>query len=148
MFSTDLTGYKRIYRGDFGFPGNHIEEGSIGLQNLADVGLVSPIYTVFGFSPDVIDNEYAYYVLKTGLYKHIFAINTSASVDRRGSLRWDEFASFPFPDPPIAEQRAIADALAVSAKQVAVLRDEERLLERQKRGLMQKLLTGEWRLRA
>jgi type I restriction enzyme S subunit len=146
VYSSDLTGYKRIHRGDFGFPSNHVEEGSIGLQNLTDIGLVSPIYTIFRFSTDKIDNEYAHYVLKTGLYRHIFEVNTSASVDRRGSLRWDEFATIPFPVPSLEEQREIVKVLHVSAKRLSALREERSLLERQKRGLMQKLLTGEWRV--
>jgi type I restriction enzyme S subunit len=145
VFSSDLTGYKRIHRGDFGFPSNHVEEGSIGLQNLTDIGLVSPIYIVFRFSASKIDNEYAHYVLKTGLYRHIFEVSTSASVDRRGSLRWDEFATIPFPVPSLQEQREIVKVLHLSAKRLAALREERSLLERQKRGLMQKLLTGEWR---
>jgi type I restriction enzyme, S subunit len=146
VFSSDLTGYKRIHRGDFGFPSNHVEEGSIGLQNLTDIGLVSPIYTVFRFSANKIDNEYAHYVLKTWLYRHIFEVSTSASVDRRGSLRWDEFATIPFPVPSLQEQREIVKVLHLSAKRLAALREERSLLERQKRGLMQKLLTGEWRV--
>jgi len=146
VFSSDLTGYKRIHRGDFGFPSNHVEEGSIGLQNLTNIGLVSPIYIVFRFSANKIDNEYAHYVLKTGLYRHIFEISTSASVDRRGSLRWDEFATIPFPVPSLHEQREIVKVLHLSAKRLAALREARSLLERQKRGLMQKLLTGEWRV--
>jgi type I restriction enzyme S subunit len=147
VFSSDLTGYKRIYRGDFGFPSNHVEEGSIGLQNLTDIGLVSPIYTVFRFSGEKVDNEYAYYVLKTGLYRHIFEVSTSASVDRRGSLRWDEFGTIPFPVPSFEEQQEIVKVLNTSAKRIAALRKERSLLERQKRGLMQKLLTGKWRVK-
>lgn len=147
VYSSDLAGYKRIYRGDFGFPSNHVEEGSIGLQNLVDVGLVSPIYTVFRFDKNAIDNEYAFHVLKTSLYRHIFSINTSASVDRRGSLRWNEFALIPFPVPPIVEQRKIAAALSASGRRLSLLRSERQLIERQKRGLMQKLLTGEWRVK-
>jgi type I restriction enzyme S subunit len=61
-----------------GFPSNHIEEGSIGLQNLIDVGVVSPIYTVFRFAADKVDENYAYAVLKTELYRHI-EVSTSAS---------------------------------------------------------------------
>jgi len=144
VYSANLTGYKVILRGDFGFPSNHVEEGSIGLQNVADIGLVSPIYTVFRFSSEVIDNEYAYYVLKTGAYRHIFETSTSASVDRRGSLRWSEFSKIPFPVPPLMEQREIVKVLNTSMKRIALLREEKLLFERQKRGLMQKLLTGEW----
>ena len=145
-FSTDLSGYKKIWRGDFGFPSNHVEEGSIGLQNLTDIGVVSPIYTVFRFDPDQVNAEYAFAVLKTELYRHIFEVSTSASVDRRGSLRWSEFSRLPFPVPPLDEQEAIADVLRTSRRELDALTDEIEALTRQKRGLMQKLLTGEWRV--
>lgn len=146
VFSTDLSGYKKIWRGDFGFPSNHVEEGSIGLQNLIDVGVVSPIYTVFRFAPDKVDADYAFAVLKTGLYRHIFEVSTSASVDRRGSLRWSEFSKLPFPVPSLAEQKAIAEVLRTAQTDLDALKTEIEALTRQKRGLMQKLLTGEWRV--
>lgn len=145
VFSADLTGYKKIWRGDFGFPSNHVEEGSIGLQNLTDIGVVSPIYTVFRFEADQMNAEYAFAVLKTELYRHIFEVSTSASVDRRGSLRWSEFSRLPFPVPPLDEQEAIADVLRTSQREVDALTDEIEALTRQKRGLMQTLLTGKWR---
>lgn len=146
VFSADLSGYKKIWRGDFGFPSNHVEEGSIGLQNLTDVGVVSPIYTVFRFAPEKVDADYAFAVLKTGLYRHIFEVSTSASVDRRGSLRWSEFSKLPFPLPSLEEQRAIAEVLRTAQTDLDALNTEIEALTRQKRGLMQKLLTGEWRV--
>lgn len=147
VFSADLSGYKKIWRGDFGFPSNHIEEGSIGLQNLTDTGVVSPIYTVFRFDPHKVNADYAFAVLKTGLYRHIFEVSTSASVDRRGSLRWSEFSRLPFPVPPLAEQKAIADVIRTSWSELELIDDEIEALTRQKKGLMQKLLTGEWRVK-
>lgn len=147
VFSADLSGYKKIWRGDFGFPSNHIEEGSIGLQNLTDVGVVSPIYTVFRFASDKVDADYAFAVLKTGLYRHIFEVSTSASVDRRGSLRWSEFSKLPFPVPSLVEQKAIAEVLRTAQADLDALNTEIETLTRQKRGLMQKLLTGEWRVK-
>jgi type I restriction enzyme S subunit len=146
VFSSDLTGYKKIWRGDFGFPSNHVEEGSIGLQNLVDVGVVSPIYTVFRFNPERVNVDYAFAVLKTELYRHIFEVNTSASVDRRGSLRWSEFSKLPFPLPPLAEQVAVAEVLRTAKAELDGLAYEIKLLNQQKCGLMQKLLTGEWRV--
>jgi len=146
VFSADLTGYKKISRGDFGFPSNHVEEGSIGLQNLTEIGVVSPIYTVFRFDPSKVLGEYAFAVLKTEIYRHIFEVSTSASVDRRGSLRWKEFARLPFPVPPLAEQEAIAEVLHTSKSEIDALDAEIEATSRQKRGLMQKLLTGEWRV--
>jgi len=147
VFSADLSGYKKIWRGDFGFPSNHVEEGSIGLQNLTDIGVVSPIYTVFRFNSDQVNAEYAFAVLKTELYRHIFEVSTSASVDRRGSLRWSEFSRLAFPVPPLDEQEAIADVLRTSRRELDALTDEIESVSRQKRGLMQKLLTGEWRVK-
>ncbi len=144
VFSADLSGYKKIWRGDFGFPSNHVEEGSIGLQNLIDVGVVSPIYSVFRFAPEQVDADYAFAVLKTGLYRHIFEVSTSSSVDRRGSLRWSEFSKLPFPVPSLAEQIAIAEVLRTAQSDLAGVTAEIDALARQKRGLMQKLLTGEW----
>lgn len=147
VFSADLSGYKKIWRGDFGFPSNHVEEGSIGLQSLTDVGVVSPIYTVFRFDPAQVNPDYAFAVLKTELYRHIFEVSTSASVDRRGSLRWSEFSKLPFPVPPLVEQEAIAEMLRTAEADLDALNAEIEALTRQKRGLMQKLLTGEWRVR-
>jgi type I restriction enzyme S subunit len=146
VFSSDLSSYKIIRRGEFGFPSNHVEEGSIGLQNLVEEGLVSPIYTVFRFDADRVDNDYAYSVLKTELYRHIFQVSTSASVDRRGSLRWSEFSTLPFPLPSIDEQRAIQKVIAAGQSQIVQQLMERDALAKQKRGLMQKLLTGEWRV--
>ena len=148
VFSSDLTGYKKIWRGDFGFPSNHVEEGSIGLQDLVDVAVVSPIYTVFRFIPEKIAKAFAFSALKTSLYRHIFEVSTSASVDRRGSLRWKEFAKIPFPVPPRSEQEAISEVLAVHSRKLTALEEQRDMYVRQKRGLMQKLLTGEWRVRA
>jgi type I restriction enzyme, S subunit len=147
VFSEDLSGYKKIWKDDFGFPSNHIEEGSIGLQNIADVGLVSPIYTVFRFDPEKVDQSYAFAVLKTELYRHIFNVSTSSSVDRRGSLRWGEFSKIPIPLPPITEQRAIAEVLRTATLEIDTLTSEINAVTRQKRGLMQRLLTGEWRVK-
>ena len=147
VFSSDLTGYKKIWRGDFGFPSNHVEEGSIGLQDLVDVAVVSPIYTVFRFIPEKIDKAFAFSALKTSLYRHIFEVSTSASVDRRGSLRWKEFAKIPFPVPPRSEQEAISEVLAVHSRKLTALEEQRDMYVRQKRGLMQKLLTGEWQVK-
>ena len=146
VFSSNLTGYKIIHRGDFGFPSNHIEEGSVGLQNVVDIGIVSPIYTVFRFATEKINRSFAYNVLKTSLYRHIFKISTSASVNRRGSLRWKEFQKIPFPVPPRDEQDAISDILATYLRKLTALEKQRGRYIHQKTGLMQKLLTGIWRV--
>ena len=146
VFSADTSNYKIIRRGYFGYPSNHIEEGSIGLLLSHNIGIVSPIYTVFYCNESVIP-EYLYSVFKTDTYRHIFAISTNASVDRRGSLRWKAFSLIRVPLPSIKEQKAIVEVLNVADNEIALMEKKLKGLEKQKRGLMQKLLTGEVRVK-
>jgi type I restriction enzyme S subunit len=145
VFSADTSNYKIIRRGYFGYPSNHIEEGSIGLLLSHDIGMVSPIYIVFKCTDSVIP-EYLYAVFKMDTFRHIFAISTNASVDRRGSLRWRAFSLILVPLPSIKEQQAIVEVLNVADNAIVQLERKLKALEKQKRGLMQKLLTGEIRV--
>ncbi len=147
VFSHDTSKYKIVKHSQFAYATNHIEEGSIGYQNLAPVGLVSPIYTVFQADPKKIDDGYLYKLLKTEKLRQIFAANTNSSVDRRGSLRWKEFARIHIPLPQLEEQQEISEALDDAKREISLLQTEVNALKTQKRGLMQKLLTGQWRVK-
>lgn len=146
VFSHDTSKYKVVRHGQFAYATNHIEEGSIGYQSLAPAGLVSPIYTVFQADAKMINDGYFYKLLKTEKMRQIFAANTNSSVDRRGSLRWKDFARIHIPLPPVEEQREINAALDDAKHEIALLQAEVKALKTQKRGLMQKLLTGQWRV--
>jgi type I restriction enzyme, S subunit len=145
VFSKDTSGYKIIRRGQIGYPSNHVEEGSIGLQDLYDVALVSPIYVVFSVSQEV-GSYFLHRLLKLDSYRQEFATATSSSVDRRGSLRWPAFSQITVRLPPVEEQAAIAAVLSDTDAEITAL--EERLdKSRQiKQGMMQELLTGRIRL--
>lgn len=145
VFSTDTSNYKIIRCGYFGYPSNHIEEGSIGLLLSHDIGIVSPIYIVFKCIDRIIP-EYLYAVFKTDTFRHIFAISTNASVDRRGSLRWREFSLIRVPLPSIKEQQGVVDVLQAADNEIDQLETKQKAIQKQKRGLMQKLLTGEVRV--
>lgn len=146
VHAEDTSGYRVVRRGEFAYATNHIEEGSIGYQNLVDAGLVSPIYTVFQTKGQVDDN-YLFRVLKSPLLIHFYQINTSASVDRRGSLRYDEFSRIRIWLPSKAEQVAIASILDTADAELTLLRAQRQTLDQQKRGLMQRLLTGKIRVK-
>jgi type I restriction enzyme S subunit len=147
VFSEDTSTYKIVRRHQFAYATNHIEEGSIGYQDLYDDALISPMYTVFATGPGV-DDRFLYALLKTETYRQIFERSTSASVDRRGSLRWNEFARIKVPLPSLAEQAAIADVLDNCDQEVGLLNRKLSLLKQQKQGLMQQLLTGTVRVAA
>lgn len=115
VFSRNLSAYLVVHRGDIAYPSNHVEEGSIGVQELVDQGLVSPIYVVMAPRPRLVDTFFLHRLLKLDSFRQEFARITNASVNRRGSLRWPEFSQLMVRVPDIAEQRAIA----------AVIRDFE-----------------------
>lgn len=147
VFSADTSTYKVVPRGCFVYATNHIDEGSIGYQNLYDFGLVSPMYTVFKVDDDV-DDAYLFALLKTEHYRQIFASATNASVDRRGSLRWKDFRNLKIPLPPKDEQRAIAHVLAKASEEVVLLQAQLELVREEKSALMSQLLTGKRRVKS
>lgn len=146
VFSHDTSKSKIVLRGQFTYATNHIEEGSIGYQDLVPAGLVSPIYTVFQADAKKIDDGYFYKLLKTEKLRQIFSARTNSSVDRRGSLRWKDFARIHIPLPPLDEQREISAVLDDAKREIVLLEAQAKALKKQKRGLMQKLLTGQWRV--
>lgn len=145
IFSNDLSTYKIIKRGQIGYPMNHVEEGSIGLQDLYDVALVSPIYVVC--SPrEGINSYFLHRLLKLDFYRQEFAKATTSSINRRGSLRWPAFSKIHVTLPPIDEQVAVVAVLNDVESEIAALekrRDKTRAI---KQGMMQQLLTGRVRL--
>lgn len=146
IFSKDISGYKIVGRGHFAYATNHIEEGSIGYQNLFDKGLVSPMYTVFK-AKEKINEGFLYKLLKTETYRRVFKINTNATVNRRGSLRWSGFSKIRIPLPSLDEQKAINSFIDNCENEIELLKNKKLLYEEQKSGLMQKLLTGEIRVK-
>ena len=58
----------------------------------------------------------------------------------------NDFMKMPIPYPPKLEQQKIAQVLITADKEIELLKEELEALKEQKRGLMQKLLTGEVRV--
>lgn len=147
VYSDDTSNYKIIRLGEFGFPANHVEEGSIGLQCTYERGIVSPIYIVFRVDPSEVDQFFLYKILKTDYYRQVFSASTSASVDRRGSLRWKPFSHIKVPMPSLEEQKAISRAIQAAEDEKMVIEQSLEKLRAEKRALMQQLLTGKRRVK-
>jgi type I restriction enzyme S subunit len=145
IYSDDLSTYKVAPRGTFGFPANHIEEGSIGYQNVSDAGLVSPIYCLFRTKGSVCDS-YLYRLFKTEHYRQIFSAATNSSVDRRGSLRWSEFSKLHVPLPTFEEQESIARVIEAADAETNNLVKQLQNVRIQRNALMEELLVGKLRV--
>lgn len=145
VYGDDLTKYKLVPRNYFAYATNHIEEGSIGYQNLIEAGLVSPMYTVFKTNKKV-DDSYLFRLLKTDRMIYYYQSNMSGTVARRGGLRWSAFKEIIVNLPPIKEQQAIASLLDEADNEIKLQTVHLKSLKNQKKGLMQQLLTGKKRV--
>lgn len=144
IYSDNLTTYKVIKKNQFAYATNHIEEGSIGILKNVQVGLISPMYTVFEFG-DEINLNYAYSLLKTDFYINEYKRRMEGSIDRRGGLRWTEFSKIFINLPSLEEQNKIADVLNKSNEELKQYKLKLENIKQQKKGLMQQLLTGKVR---
>lgn len=153
-FSRDMAGrsvdkYIVLHEGEFAYnKGNSLT---------APYGCIFPLALPTALVPFV----YYCFALKKGLnrefYTHLFAagalnhqlsrlINSGVRNDGLLNLNVDDFFGCKVPVPPVDEQKRIAAALSAAKAELALLDDEIEAYTRQKRGLMQKLLTAEWRV--
>ena len=91
IYSADLSNYKSVSRNWFAYATNHLAEGSIGLQTRFSASCVSPIYTVFSCHVSV-DPGFLFRLLKSPVATAAFQLHEQASVDRRGAVRYRDFA--------------------------------------------------------
>ena len=146
IFSDDVSTYKVVPKNHFAYATNHIEEGSIGYQDILDEALISPMYTVFKTDSSINDNFF-YRLLKSHKLVYQYQNRMEGSIDRRGGLRWDAFSIIKIQIPSYEEQTAIAQVLQAADKEIQLLKAKTDKLREQKKGLMQVLLTGKKRLK-
>ena len=146
IFADDVSTYKIVPKNHFAYATNHIEEGSIGYQEILDEALISPMYTVFKTDKNVNDNFF-YKLLKSHPLVYQYQNRMEGSIDRRGGLRWDGFSIIKIKLPSYEEQTAIAQVLQAADKEISLLKAKAEKLREQKKGLMQQLLTGKVRLK-
>ena len=145
IFSNDISTYKIVPKNHFAYATNHIEEGSLGFQEVLDEALISPMYTVFKTNGTVNDT-FLYRLLKSHPLVYQYQNRMEGSIDRRGGLRWDAFSIIKIKLPSLEEQTAIAHVLQAADKEIQLLKTKTDKLREQKKGMMQVLLTGKKRL--
>ena len=146
IFADDVSTYKIVPKNHFAYATNHIDEGSIGYQEILDEALISPMYTVFKTDKSVNDNFF-YKLLKSHPLVYQYQNRMEGSIDRRGGLRWDGFSIIKIKLPSFEEQTAIAQVFQATDKEIGLLKAKADKLRDQKKGLMQMLLTGKVRLK-
>jgi type I restriction enzyme S subunit len=94
-------------------------------------------------SKTMTDAHFLYYWIS--LHKHVLLRLASGSTFVE--VPKSSFEEIAVLLPPLPEQRAIAAVLSIADAEIRALQSQTAALERQKKGLMQKLLTGEVRVK-
>ncbi|MBK9624975.1 MAG: restriction endonuclease subunit S [Rhodocyclaceae bacterium] len=143
--SADLSNYKVVVRGQYAYNPSRINVGSIARLDDWDMGVLSPMYVVFGLDHAKVNSDYFLHWLDSHEARE--RIKKSAQGSVRETVSFTEFAAIAFPLPDLDRQAAIARYLNTLRDEISTLGVYAEKLKEQKRGLMQKLLTSQRRVR-
>ncbi len=145
--SEDTSNYLIARRNTFVFSGLNFWMGSVDLQTLTDVGIISPAYKVFTINSDLISYEYAHFLIRSNYMKRLLMDSSivGASIVRR-NLDMDNLLNSAIELPTLEQQSKIVEQLSIIQKDIELNKMLLKQYKLQKQGLMQKLLTGEWRI--
>ena len=117
---------------------------SIGECSIAGVALSSS-QAILGIRPDAkkLHYEYLYYYFSSLKKK----IKLQGQGGTQSNLNKGIVKNFKIPLPPLSEQKRIAKILNTNHREIELLQKQAQQYRSQKHGLMQKLLTGEWRIK-
>jgi type I restriction enzyme S subunit len=142
----DKSKYKLILPGDIGYNTMRMWQGVCGLSALR--GIISPAYTVVTPIENRIHARYAFHLFKSRRMIHDFERYSQGLTSDTWNLKYPAFSEIKVFLPSPKVQAAQANYLDALKEEIAVLKRQAEALSRQKRGLMQKLLTGKWRVKA
>lgn len=143
--SSDLSYYKIITSGQYAYNPSRINVGSIARLDIWDKGVLSPMYVVFRLNEKKVNNDFFLHWLSSHEAKE--RIRKSAQGSVRETVSFTGFGAIPFPLPPLEQQQQIATILTVALEDIDLLKKLAEAYRKQKRSLMQKLLTGQWRVK-
>jgi Restriction endonuclease S subunits len=148
VFSQDLSTYKTIRKGEYAFPPIHLNEGSIGRLSHINEAVLSPMYTVFKLDESKYNSDLFYNIIKDQTYIKKYQTMVQGSINRRGAISIKGFSAITIITPPLPEQNAIAEILSTADREIDLHEKHLAELKKQKKVLMQLLLTGKVRVKA
>lgn len=143
--SDDTTGYNVVPRGYFTY--RHMSDDLIfkfNINDIVDKGIVSTLYPVF-----TVKNMDAYFLrtkLNEGNEFKRFALAQKQGGSRT-YMYYSKLETLKLNIPCLEEQERISEVLKSADKEIELLEKELEALKLQKKGLMQRLLTGEVRVK-
>lgn len=113
-----------------------------------EIGMIaSHRFPMFKPKEGIIDLDYLLFFFKSPRGKHLLGLASPGGAGRNKTLGQSEFLKLQIPVPSLNEQIAIASLLNTAGKEIQLLKEKLIQLKKQKKGLMQILLTGKKRLK-
>lgn len=142
--NADRSKYKLVLPGDVAYNTMRMWQGASGVAQTT--GVVSPAYTVV--VPDVarVSPQFSAHLFKSPRMMFDFERYSQGLTSDTWNLKYPAFSRIRVNFPSIERQRRIADALDQVKQLESLHASAAELLRAQKRGLMQKLLTGHVRV--
>ena len=147
--AADIDRYSVVQKDCFAYNPMRLNIGSIARWTGEDDILVSPDYVVFrckepnGTGP-AINADFLDQYRRSGLWERYVTSSGNGSV--RVRIYFSDLGAMKLRLPPLPEQRKIASVLKMADREIDLLRMQLEALKTQKKGLMQKLLTGQLRV--
>ncbi len=142
--NADKSKYKRIAPEDIGYNTMRMWQGVSAVSALE--GIVSPAYTICTPKKGHSSSFFGY-LFKYPPMIHLFHRFSQGLVSDTLNLKFRHFSQVKANVPSEAEQTRIASVLSTCDREIELLKEKLEKLKEQKKGLMQKLLTGEIRVK-
>ncbi|NKB53211.1 MAG: hypothetical protein GKR98_12995 [Boseongicola sp.] len=143
--SANVSNYKIVQQGQYAYNPSRINVGSIARLDDWDNGILSPMYTVFKLDQKIAHSDYFLHWLSSSEAKQ--RIKKSAQGSVRATVSFGDLGAIPICLPELSVQQNIANTLNTAQQEVTLLKKLADQYRTQKRGLMQKLLSGEWHIK-
>jgi type I restriction enzyme S subunit len=144
LIAGSIERYQIVHPDAFAYNPMRLNIGSIARWRGSDEVLVSPDYVVFRCKSDQLDPAYLDQFRRSHTWSSFMSACGNGSV--RVRIWFDDLGVMKLKLPPLAEQRKIAAVLATADREIDLLEQQLAALREQKKGLMQRLLTGRVRV--
>lgn len=138
--------YAIVRFGDFVVNPMNLRFGAIGRSRIQATVSVSAYYDVFHVVDSQCDASFLEHMLKSPLLMYMYETVATGSLIEKKRVHFSEFVKISISLPSSDEQARIAAIISEQDQEIKLLTNKAALLKKQKKGLMQQLLTGKVRV--
>lgn len=142
--SANVSNYKVVEQGQYAYNPSRINVGSIARLDDWENGILSPMYVVFKLDTKRVCSDYFLHWLNSSEARQ--RIKNSAQGSVRETVSFKDLGAINIPLPAMDVQKDVTYKLNLAQMEISLLKKTLEQYRSQKRGLMQKLLTGEWQV--